>query len=47
MDGNILIMDGGIPIVLGNTVVGKIGVGGAYGSEDLRIAKVGLEVIKQ
>jgi uncharacterized protein GlcG (DUF336 family) len=40
-------MDGGIPIVLGNTVVGGIGVGGAHGSEDLRIAKMGLEVIKQ
>ncbi len=30
-----------------NTVVGGIGVGGAHGSEDLRIAKMGLEVIKQ
>lgn len=45
LDENILIMDGGIPIILEDTVVGGIGVGGAHGSEDVRIAKAGLQVL--
>ena len=43
LDENILIMDGGIPIYINGKVVGGIGVGGAHGSEDVRIAKAGLE----
>jgi uncharacterized protein GlcG (DUF336 family) len=46
LDENISIMDGGIPIFMDGKVVGGIGVGGAHGSEDVRIAKVGLEVLK-
>lgn len=45
LDENILIMDGGIPIRIGSTVVGGIGVGGAHGNEDVKIAKAGLEVM--
>ena len=42
LDENILMMDGGIPIYINGKVVGGIGVGGAHGSEDVRIAKAGL-----
>ena len=42
LDENILIMDGGIPIYINGKLVGGIGVGGAHGSEDVRIAKAGL-----
>lgn len=45
LDENILIMDGGIPILINGKVVGGIGVGGAHGSEDVRIAKAGLKVM--
>lgn len=47
LDENILIMDGGIPIFINGKVVGGIGVGGAHGSEDIRIAKAGLEALNQ
>ena len=46
LDENILMMDGGIPIIIDGKVVGGIGVGGAHGSEDVRIAKAGLMVLK-
>ena len=45
LDENILAMDGGIPIFINDRVVGGIGVGGAHGSEDVRIAKAGLKVL--
>ncbi len=45
LDENILMMDGGIPIRIGSTVVGGIGVGGAHGNEDVKVAKAGLKVI--
>ena len=46
LDENILMMDGGIPIFINGKVVGGIGVGGAHGSEDVRIAKAGLKVLE-
>ena len=46
LDENILAMDGGIPIVINGIVVGGIGVGGAHGSEDVRIARAGLKVLE-
>ncbi len=46
LDENILIMDGGLPIFINGKVVGGIGVGGAHGNEDVRIAKAGLEALK-
>lgn len=45
LDENVLMMDGGIPIKIGSTVVGGIGVGGAHGIEDVKIAKAGLKVM--
>ena len=45
LDENMLMMDGGIPIYMNGIVVGGIGVGGAHGSEDVRIAKAGLKAI--
>lgn len=47
LDENILAMDGGIPIFINNKVVGGIGVGGAHGSEDVRIAKAGLKSLEE
>ena len=46
LDENILAMDGGIPIFIDGKIVGGIGVGGAHGIEDVRIAKAGLKVIE-
>ncbi|TMM46547.1 heme-binding protein [Colwellia ponticola] len=46
LDENILLLDGGVPIYINGTVVGGIGVGGAHGSEDVRIAKAGLMALK-
>ena len=43
LDDNMLMMDGGVPIFINGKVVGGVGVGGAHGSEDSRIAKVGLK----
>ncbi|RFP63463.1 heme-binding protein [Hymenobacter lapidiphilus] len=47
LDENMLMMDGGVPIVVGGLVVGGIGVGGAHGNEDARIAKAGLKVLEK
>lgn len=47
LDENILIMDGGIPVFIKGQVVGGIGVGGAHGNEDVRIARAGLKVLGQ
>lgn len=46
LDENMLMLDGGVPIYIGDTVVGGIGVGGAHGSEDVRIAKAGLAALE-
>ncbi|NVO33010.1 GlcG/HbpS family heme-binding protein [Hymenobacter lapidiphilus] len=45
LDENMLMVDGGVPIVVNGIVVGGIGVGGAHGKEDARIAKAGLKVL--
>lgn len=42
LDNNFSAMEGGVPIIVNGTVVGGIGVGGAHGSEDTRIAKQGI-----
>lgn len=47
LDENISIMDGGVPIIIQNTVVGGIGVGGAHGIQDARIAKAGLKFLEK
>ena len=45
LDENILILDGGVPIFINGKVVGGIGVGGAHDSEDVRIAKAGINAL--
>lgn len=45
LDENFLIMDGGIPVFIDGVVVGGIGVGGAHGSEDVNIAKAGIQAL--
>ncbi len=47
LDENMLMMDGGLPIYINHIVVGGIGVGGAHGSEDVRIARAGLKVVAE
>ncbi len=47
LNENISIMDGGIPIVINGIVVGGIGVGGAHGNEDVKIAKAGLKGLEK
>lgn len=47
LDENISVMDGGIPILINGIVVGAIGVGGAHGNEDVRIAKAGIKVMEK
>ena len=47
LDENILMLDGGVPIIVNGKVVGGIGVGGAHGSEDVRLAKLVLETLKK
>lgn len=47
LDKNILVMDGGLPIFIHGIVVGGIGVGGAHGSEDVRVAKAGLNALEK
>lgn len=46
LDENMLMLPGGIPIIIDGEVVGGIGVGGAHGSEDVRIAMAGLQVLQ-
>ena len=46
LDENMLMMDGGMPIYIDGIVVDGIGVGGAHGSQDVRIAKAGIEALK-
>lgn len=45
LDPNFSLMEGGIPVILDNVVVGGIGVGGAHGSEDSRLARTGLQIL--
>lgn len=45
LDENMLMMDGGLPIYSEGVVIGGIGVGGAHGIEDVRIAKAGLKAL--
>ncbi len=47
LDENILAMDGGISIFILGKVVGGVGVGGAHGDNDTRIAKAGLKVLEE
>lgn len=47
LDENFLALDGGVPIYINGKVVGGIGVGGAHGSEDVRIAKAGLTALEE
>lgn len=47
LDENILAMDGGIPIFINGKVVGGIGVGGAHGNKDVKIAQAGIDALKE
>lgn len=46
LDENFSVMEGGIPIKINETVVGGIGVGGAHGGEDTKIAIKALETLR-
>lgn len=45
LDENMLMMAGGLPVYIDDIVVGGIGVGGAHGSADERIAQAGLAAL--
>lgn len=45
LDSNFTVMEGGVPIVIEGIVVGGIGVGGAHGNEDTKLAYKGLAAI--
>ena len=45
LDENILMMDGGIPIIIDGKIVGGVGVGGTHGSEDVRIAQANSKIL--
>ena len=45
LDENFLFLEGGVPIFINGKAVGGIGVGGAKGSQDVHIAKMGLKVL--
>lgn len=47
LDENFSVMEGGIPLRIDGFVVGGIGVGGAHGSEDVRLARLGAKVLDQ
>ena len=47
LDENMLMMAGGLPIYSDGVVIGGIGVGGAHGSEDERIAQAGLAALER
>lgn len=47
LDKNFSAMEGGIPIEINGTVVGGIGVGGAHGGEDSKIAMKALEILEK
>lgn len=46
LDENFSVMEGGIPIKINETIVGGIGVGGAHGNEDTKIAMKALETLR-
>lgn len=39
---NILVLDGGVPIIFKGRVIGGVGVSGTNGAEDIRFAKAGI-----
>lgn len=45
LDSNFTVMEGGVPIVIEEVVVGGIGVGGAHGNEDTKLAYKGIAAI--
>ena len=45
LDENMAVMAGGLPIFYEGIVIGGIGVGGAHGGEDSRIAQAGLDAL--
>lgn len=46
LDENFSVMEGRIPIKINETIVGGIGVGGAHGNEDTKIAMKALETLR-
>lgn len=47
LNDDILLLDGGLPIIYKGEVIGGIGVGGAHGHEDIAIAEAGLKVLTE
>ncbi|MDT0632565.1 heme-binding protein [Rubrivirga sp. S365] len=45
LDENVLAIDGDLPIYVDGVVVGDVGVGGAHGAKDVRVAEAGLRAV--
>lgn len=45
--GNIIIFGGGIPLKVGDTIIGGLGVSGGTGEEDHSLAEYGISVLKE
>lgn len=47
MSDNIVIFGGGVPLKVGDTIIGGLGISGATGEEDNSLAEYGLQVLKE
>ena len=47
MNDNIVIFGGGVPLKVGDTIIGGLGISGGTGEEDNSLAEYGLQVLKE
>ena len=47
MSDNIVIFGGGVPLKVGDTIIGGLGISGGTGEEDNSLAEYGLQVLKR
>ena len=47
MSDNIVIFGGGVPLKVGDTIIGGLGISGGTGEEDNSLAEYGLQVLKE
>lgn len=47
MSDNIVIFGGGVPLKIGDTIIGGLGISGGTGEEDNSLAEYGLQVLKE
>lgn len=47
MSDNIVIFGGGVPLKVGDTIIGGLGISGGTGEEDNSLAEYGLQVLNE